>query len=274
MTPETVELVAALLGVAAVLAATGKWAHNRWSARLHHRRITDPYDRDLEDAFKLYERRIDDENVRDSRDDIRRWLREVQDEKQEGSAQLSIYLYIAKYQGKVCAFFCSDYYPSASLLLISYMVAEESSAGSKGVRKIVQALNRELLRRGCTGLVFEMEQPMNGKRDRRLGKWCDFQRIVKEYKINIVRLNIPCVQPRISLWDEGSREQPQFIFYARIFPPLVVEKLSKDTVKGILDILYNEWYAWTILNMMRNIDAMYAKFMTELSRIFLTQSMS
>ena len=34
------------------------------------------------------------------------------DEEEEGHTQLSIYLYIAKCQGKVCAFFCSDYYPS------------------------------------------------------------------------------------------------------------------------------------------------------------------
>jgi hypothetical protein len=204
--------------------------------------VTTPTDPNLDPALDLYEDRLD-ENVRDSREDIKRWIREGGYPPSTGPGMLTIHVYAAACQGRSCAFFYGEHYHTQRLFLVSYIVARKSRQGQRGVHRIASELARMLRRERCKGIVFELAEGATSTKDPSLSRWRDFQRLVRPFGVQLARLDVPYVQPRLSLRDPNLREEPQYLFYGSLQPPHPTTSLPKSTVVSVLHTVYNGWYA-------------------------------
>lgn len=213
------------------------------------RRVTDPYDDDLDEAFELYERRLPDPNVRDASTDIRRWLGELRDEKVAGTAKLEDYLLLARTRTEVCGFLYAQFYPESGFLFVSYLVASEKSATSRketthALGEYLKADLRDSLQR-CRGVVFELAAPASPtEREGWLGRYYCFARMARQAGVTVKRLEFPYVQPRLSPFEaDGYEEAPQYLFYGRVNAAPIEATVSRDEVVALLRVLYMEWYA-------------------------------
>ncbi|MFN0279195.1 MAG: transcriptional regulator [Pyrinomonadaceae bacterium] len=211
------------------------------------RRVTEPNDPELLDAYNIYEKCIP-RNEQDEFTDIQRWLDENKAAKQQGNPKLDEYLLVCKAGSKVCGFFYGQYYPSHRLFLIAYLVIDREDEDAK----LIAA--KELLCRlvamvrqdhpDCEGIVFEIEPDP---------KWDLRTRTAKERLFavharicaDIVprRLDFEYQQPRLSLWDPASLEERQHLVYGRWGHPPLSRKCAKKEVLMVLDAVYNCWYA-------------------------------
>jgi hypothetical protein len=240
-----------LLGLLAGLGiptAIAGWCYRVWSGKVRVRRVTDPNDEELDEAFALYDRRIPDPNLRDSSNDIRRWLGELRDEKAAATAELDDYLLVAKTRTGVCGFFYGQFYPKSGFLFVSYLVADEQTATSRKdtTRKIGEYLKRELRRtlQGCRAVVFELAAPSPTERETWLLRFRCFARMAGRAGVTIKRLDIPYVQPRLSPLDDSYKEEPQFLFYGCANAAPLGATVSRDeVVVPLLRALYTQWYA-------------------------------
>jgi hypothetical protein len=235
-------LGATLLGAFALLVQGTYWLSRRWMRRIVVRKVTDPADPDLDSALDLYEDRLD-ENVRDSREDIRRWIGEGSYGRGTGPGTLTILVYLAACRGRPHAFFYGEHYHAQRLLLVSYIVARGTREGEQGVRRIAKVLAKAMRRGGCRGIVFELAQTPGPSKDASQARWRDFQRLVRPFGVQLARLEIPYVQPCLSLWDPSLKEEPQHLMYGSFQQPHPTTGLPKATVVSVLHTVYNGWYA-------------------------------
>ena len=236
-----VDILGLIFGIAAP-GSVSVWLYRRWTRRTVVKRITDPTDRDLDRAFVLYEQLLPNPNVRDSSEEILRWLQEMREEQRQraGCAEFIDYLIIVKNESAVRSFFYADFHPASGLLFVDYLVSCEPEATQAICRYLKRELGRTL--RECRGIVFESEAPAPGQREDWRARFRLFQRLGEPLGIVLKRLDFPCRQPRLSLWDDSYTEQPQFLFYARTRPPPLGDTVPKDEVAHILDVFYNDWY--------------------------------
>ncbi len=236
-----VELAAAIVAAVGVLASGATWAHKRWSRRVVVKRVRKASDSGLELALDLYEDRLG-ENVRDSREDVKRWIGEGSYRRGQGPGRLALYPYIATCRGRACAFFYGEYYFTPRLFLVSYIVARPGKDGQMAIRRMIRALGKTLKRSGCKGIVFELARDRLPGTDPSLSRWRHFQRLLRPFGIQLAKLQIPYVQPRLSLWDSSLSEEQQDLFYGTLMPPHPTESIPKSTVESILHTVYNAWY--------------------------------
>lgn len=227
-----------------------EWAFGSFRNRVSIKRVVKvkPLDKDLNAAFELYKRRLPP-NERDSSENIVRWLEECENAGPDESSKLQDYLLIAKAAGQVCGLLYAQYYPHTRLLVISYLVIDNSSPQQSSVVPAFLKYFMRLLRteaKGCVGLAFELEHPAHSSKPRRcLGREELFRRHFRCNEIFIKRLAIDYRQPRLSLWDDDIRpyhEEAQLLMYGRIQPPPLGDLVSKVEVAAVIDTMYNYWY--------------------------------
>lgn len=225
-----------------------RWLFGKMNKRIVVRRVSKPQDRSLYAAFSLYERRLP-ENERDSFDNIVRWLRECQERDKRKDAKFRDYLLLASAEGRICGIFYGTYYARTRLLLVGYLVSDNRSRAGKDVvpallRYIKRLLQGEL--RDCVGIVFEVEHfayadsPKKCRRCRAREEY--FRGCLRGEGLVVKSLSFDYCQPRLSLWDSESKEEPQVLMYGRTQPPPLANTLPKSEVAAILDTIYNDWY--------------------------------
>jgi hypothetical protein len=242
LSDSNVQYIAAIIAIAGAIVGVTIGAGRIWKQGLRIHRVMLPNDPVLETASELYERRLD-ENVRDNSADFRRWLDENPEARLAGNRDVTILFYVATQNDEAKAFFYAEFYQPVRLLLISYLVTHESKVGTRAAMRIMRSLNSQLRRLDCHGLVFELEQPCAKDRNGWLGRWYRFEQLMGKRSIRFMRLDIPYVQPKLSLWEPGYEEEPQYLFYGSSLgrPPL--PRVSRDEVAAILETVYNAWYA-------------------------------
>lgn len=109
--------------------------------------------------------------------------------------------------------------------------------------RIMLRLNWRLRQLGCQGLVFELEQPSAKDRNGWLGRWYRFERLMRKRPVRFMRLDIPYVQPKLSPWEPGYKEEPQYLFYGPFEGVTQLPRINRSEVAAILDTVYNAWYA-------------------------------
>jgi hypothetical protein len=139
------------------------------------RRVIEPDDHDLPEAYEVYCKGITNPDERDSFMDIQRWLGEAKATRCSGTAKLDEYLLIATVGSKVCAFFYAQYYPSHRALLIGYLVLDPDSGDAKRASSlgVIEFMFKTLglEHPECRGVVFELsldpEKPARSRSRRR-----------------------------------------------------------------------------------------------------------
>jgi hypothetical protein len=224
------------------------WIFRRIGRRVVVKRVVSPHDKDLDAAFELYSRRLP-ENERDSFENIIRWLEECSRVGKQEDAMFRDYLVVAKTAGKVCGIFYGTYYLRTRLLLVGYLVRDNrSKRGALIVPAILKYMTR-LFRaelKECKGVAFEIEHYAHADTPNR-AKHCrrredHFRGLLRRHGLVVKPLAFDYRQPRLSLWDSDSKEEPQILLYGRIRPPAVGNTLPKSEVAAILDTIYNDWY--------------------------------
>jgi hypothetical protein len=189
--------------------------------------IRDTDDPDLDGALNLHRKRLP-EDQRCADEDIVRWIREDSDRRRrDANPILTDWFIVAKFKHRVCGFVIFHYGSAASLMLVAYMVVENtpgvpvnavSAALASQVRTLLR--NRRELQ-GCKGLIVEVEDPRKEagtcKQNESLARIRRFCTLAETQGFTLRALDFDYRQPKLSL-EAQTPETPLLLLSARVRP--------------------------------------------------------
>jgi hypothetical protein len=192
------------------------------------RKITNSQDPQLEEALALYRRKFAPE-VQIPEDQIQKWIDDRQDDRRP------ITFVIAQRDNKVVGFIHYSFDRVVKYAMVSYVAVVSNCFG-----QLMDYLKADLHKRGCIGVIFEVERLQPGLR-------------FNEYEIRRRRLvifqhfgarvleGVRYLQPGLSPERVEATQELHLMFAPILFARTY---MARAEVKDLLRFIYLEWYAF------------------------------